>query len=80
MSILTDNSKALQYLAWDPNPETCAEVKSLLDASDQNSLSKILDSRLAFGTAGLRGPMGAGYNRMNDIVILQTSQGKRFIL
>ncbi|MCL4141056.1 UNVERIFIED_CONTAM: hypothetical protein GTU68_016705 [Idotea baltica] len=32
-------------------------------------------SRLLFGTAGLRGRMGAGYACMNDLVIIQTSQG-----
>lgn len=41
------------------------------DAEVENALR----SRLQFGTAGLRGPMGAGYNRMNDLVILQTCQG-----
>ena len=32
-------------------------------------------SRLTFGTAGIRGPMGSGLNQMNDLVIIQTSQG-----
>lgn len=31
--------------------------------------------RLEFGTAGIRGRMGAGFNQMNDLVIIQTSQG-----
>lgn len=30
--------------------------------------------RLKFGTAGLRGPMVAGYKAMNDVVVLQTAQ------
>lgn len=30
---------------------------------------------MAFGTAGLRGPMRAGFESMNDIVIIQTGQG-----
>ena len=40
-------------------------------------LGSLVDSknRLKFGTAGLRGAMGAGYNCMNDLVVLQTSQG-----
>ena len=40
-------------------------------------LASLVDSRnrLKFGTAGLRGAMGAGYNCMNDLVVLQTSQG-----
>lgn len=31
--------------------------------------------RLSFGTAGLRGVMRAGFNSMNDLVIIQTAQG-----
>lgn len=30
--------------------------------------------RQKFGTAGLRGRMGAGYTCMNDVVVLQTAQ------
>jgi len=32
-------------------------------------------NRLAFGTAGLRARMGAGFDRMNALTVLQTSQG-----
>lgn len=32
-------------------------------------------TRLAFGTAGLRGVMRAGYNGMNEMVVIQTAQG-----
>lgn len=32
-------------------------------------------NRLSFGTAGLRGKMQAGYNAMNDLVVIQTAQG-----
>lgn len=34
-----------------------------------------LQKRLAFGTAGLRGVMQAGFNAMNDLVVIQTAQG-----
>lgn len=30
---------------------------------------------MGFGTAGLRSKMGAGYSRMNDLTIIQTTQG-----
>jgi phosphomannomutase len=30
---------------------------------------------MEFGTAGLRGAMGGGYSMMNDLTIIQTSQG-----
>jgi phosphoglucomutase/phosphopentomutase len=30
---------------------------------------------MKFGTAGLRSEMGAGFSRMNDLTVIQTSQG-----
>lgn len=38
-------------------------------------LKQRLTHRLSFGTAGLRGKMQAGFNGMNDLVIVQTGQG-----
>lgn len=35
----------------------------------------MFDGRLSFGTAGLRAAMGPGFKRMNDLVIIQSSQG-----
>jgi phosphomannomutase len=39
------------------------------------SLQSLLGKRMAFGTAGLRGPMGPGYAQMNNLVVMQTAQG-----
>eukprot|EP00596_Hydrurales_sp_CCMP1899_P010180 CAMPEP_0119044244 /NCGR_PEP_ID=MMETSP1177-20130426/29921_1 /TAXON_ID=2985 /ORGANISM="Ochromonas sp, Strain CCMP1899" /LENGTH=605 /DNA_ID=CAMNT_0007014055 /DNA_START=182 /DNA_END=1999 /DNA_ORIENTATION=+ len=66
---------ARQYLQWDTNVETKAQIADYLSEKNHVKLSALLNSRLAFGTAGLRGPMGPGYNRMNDLVIVQTTQG-----
>ena len=66
---------AAEYIRIDPFEDTRNEVSSLLNSNDLKGLEKVLSSRLEFGTAGLRGPMGAGYNRMNGLTILQTSQG-----
>lgn len=66
---------AAEWVRWDPNPETRAEIQADLDAKDEAALTKKLSERLEFGTAGLRGPMGAGYNKMNDLVVIQTTQG-----
>lgn len=63
------------YLRWDPNEETRTEIKSIKDSGDNEKMNSLLGCRLAFGTAGLRGRMGGGYNRMNDLVIIQTTQG-----
>jgi hypothetical protein len=64
-----------QYIAWEPNAETKAEAQALLDSGDSAGIDKACGGRIAFGTAGLRGPMAAGYKNMNDLVILQTVQG-----
>ena len=66
---------ALEYISWEPNEETRTVIKRMSERLLLHELSQLLSSRLQFGTAGLRGPMGAGYNRMNDLVILQTTQG-----
>lgn len=50
-------------------------MKKLLDTEDVKTLSNLFLRRLEFGTAGLRGSMGPGYNQMNDLVIIQTGQG-----
>jgi phosphomannomutase len=46
-----------------------------LQAKDWGKLKSRLLTRLAFGTAGLRGVMQAGFNGMNDLVVIQTAQG-----
>lgn len=66
---------AKQYIAWDTNAETRAAIQALLDADDDAALEKALGSRLEFGTAGLRGPMAAGYTAMNELTVVQTTQG-----
>jgi phosphoglucomutase / phosphopentomutase len=67
--------EARQYVKWDPNDETRSQIDSFLEASNVVELRSALSNRLAFGTAGLRGAMGAGYNKMNELVMLQTTQG-----
>ena len=66
---------ASDYVAWDPNAETRAEVKAHLDAKDVAALSKLLDTKLEFGTAGLRAPMQAGYGGLNELTVVQATQG-----
>ncbi|KAJ3285841.1 Phosphoglucomutase-2 [Borealophlyctis nickersoniae] len=66
---------ARQYLTIDQNENDQKEIRALLEAGDHVELQKRLGSRLSFGTAGLRAEMGAGYSRMNDLTVLQASQG-----
>eukprot|EP00798_Chlamydomonas_sp_ICE-L_P020798 gene20797-27631_t len=51
------------------------EVDEALQKGDDVATTELLSKRLEFGTAGLGGRMGAGYNRMNHVVIQQTAQG-----
>ena len=64
----------------DPDPETRAEVDRLLappdgGAPDLDALADRFGARLQFGTAGLRGEMGAGPNRMNRVVVIRATAG-----
>ncbi|PSU33980.1 phospho-sugar mutase [Photobacterium lutimaris] len=63
------------WLARDPDPGTREELQQLVDANCQSELAERFSSRLAFGTAGLRGIVGAGPNRMNRLVIQETALG-----
>ncbi len=43
--------------------------------SDKAEQERLLMTRLKFGTAGLRGPMGPGYCQMNELTVIQATQG-----
>ncbi|XP_022917761.2 phosphopentomutase [Onthophagus taurus] len=64
-----------EWLNWDRNDVTKKEIETLIANQDFDKLKKVLLKRLKFGTAGLRGRMGAGFGCMNDLVIVQTAQG-----
>ncbi|GAA1965370.1 phospho-sugar mutase [Nocardioides panacihumi] len=71
-------SQARDWLAEDPDPQTRAELSALLEASDPDSLADLQDrfaGTLEFGTAGLRGALGAGPNRMNRVVVTRAAAG-----
>lgn len=60
---------------WDKNADTLEEINTLVGNSEWKKLEKMLMKRLEFGTAGIRGRMGAGFGQMNDLVIIQVTQG-----
>lgn len=64
-----------QWLARDPDPVTRKELQDLIDTGNETELAERFSGRLAFGTAGLRGIVGAGPNRMNRLVIQETATG-----
>jgi phosphomannomutase len=63
------------WLAEDPDPDTRAELRDLLDAGDEAGLGDRFGAGLEFGTAGLRGAIGAGPNRMNRVVVIRAAAG-----
>ena len=72
---------AESWIAQDPDPETRAELSALVegaragDADASAELADRFDTRLAFGTAGLRGEIAAGPNRMNRVLVAQAAAG-----
>eukprot|EP01116_Phalansterium_solitarium_P023725 TRINITY_DN8464_c0_g1_i1.p2 TRINITY_DN8464_c0_g1~~TRINITY_DN8464_c0_g1_i1.p2 ORF type:complete len:588 (-),score=211.57 TRINITY_DN8464_c0_g1_i1:188-1951(-) len=68
-------AQAEQWLKWDKNPETRAEVEKIVASNDEKELIKRFGQRISFGTAGLRGTMQAGWSAMNDLTVIQASQG-----
>lgn len=63
------------WLKRDPDEEMRAELRSLVAAGDDAELAARFSGRLRFGTAGLRGVVGAGPTRMNRLVVIETTLG-----
>ena len=64
--------------AWindDPDPVTRAELEEMLTQGNDLELSDRFAGFLEFGTAGLRGALGAGPNRMNRVVVGRAAVG-----
>lgn len=57
------------WLAEDPDPETRATTEAMIAAEDEPGLRDCFLGHLEFGTAGLRGALGPGPNRMNRALV-----------
>ncbi|WP_102372989.1 phospho-sugar mutase [Enorma phocaeensis] len=55
--------------------ELLAELTALKESGDENAITDAFFQDLAFGTAGLRGTIGAGTNRMNIYTVGRATQG-----
>ncbi|NYE21062.1 phospho-sugar mutase [Microbacterium immunditiarum] len=73
--------KARAWLAQDPDGETRTELREIIERAESGDADAVADledrfgARLQFGTAGLRGALGAGSNRMNRVLVAQAAAG-----
>jgi phosphomannomutase len=84
VSLREQSELIAQAQAWhdqDPDETTRAELATLIlaaetgDAQGTLELGRRFGARLEFGTAGLRGELGAGSNRMNRVLVAQAAAG-----
>jgi len=68
-------AQARAWIAKDPDPETRQELEALIESNDEEALSARFSGALEFGTAGLRGLLGAGPTRINRVTIAQATAG-----
>ncbi|MDR1908926.1 MAG: phospho-sugar mutase [Spirochaetaceae bacterium] len=69
------SARAGEYVEREQDPAFSAEVEALLAAGDWKELEDRFYRDLEFGTGGLRGLIGGGYNRMNTLVVKRATQG-----
>jgi phosphomannomutase len=68
-------ARARAWQAEDPDSETRDELGKLIAARDLDELAVRFAGTLQFGTAGLRGELGAGPMRMNRAVVIRAAAG-----
>ena len=73
MTDLTTTTAA--WIAGDPDPVTRSELQGILDSGDVEELTERMGATLQFGTAGLRGRVESGSNRMNRATVIRATKG-----
>jgi len=68
-------ARAKEYIASEKDDHFKKEIDLLIDTNDTNELYDRFYTDLEFGTGGLRGVIGGGYNRMNSFVVQRATQG-----
>ncbi|TDG49369.1 hypothetical protein AWZ03_004237 [Drosophila navojoa] len=69
------DSQIKKWVKWDRNQDTLSQIMEAVRNEDWDTLRCRLCRRIDFGTAGLRAVMRAGFDSMNELVVIQTSQG-----
>ena len=64
-----------EWIANVTDDELLTELKAMKEAGDENAITDAFFQDLEFGTAGLRGTLGAGTNRMNIYTVGRATQG-----
>ncbi|MDR1306728.1 MAG: phospho-sugar mutase [Treponema sp.] len=67
--------RARSYIDREQDPHFRGEVERLLEEDNTGELEDRFYRDLEFGTGGLRGIIGGGYNRMNALVVKSATQG-----
>jgi len=68
-------ASAAEWIAGDPDPITRAELQGIVDSRNLDELTERMGATLQFGTAGLRGRVEAGSNRMNRATVIRATRG-----
>ena len=68
-------SRAREWIEADPDPTTKAELTRIIESGDSAELEDRMNGTLTFGTAGIRGVVEAGSNRLNRAAIIRTTAG-----
>ncbi|MDQ3782007.1 MAG: phospho-sugar mutase [Actinomycetota bacterium] len=66
---------AREWIEGDPDPVTRDQLQALIDAGETAELAERMAGSLEFGTAGIRGRVEAGSNRMNRAAVIRTTAG-----
>ncbi|XP_017835874.1 glucose 1,6-bisphosphate synthase [Drosophila busckii] len=64
-----------KWIKWDRNPDTVKQIMQAVKNQEWDTLRCRLCNRITFGTAGLRAVMRAGFDSMNELIVVQTAQG-----
>jgi phosphomannomutase len=73
-------ARARAWIEGDPDPATRGELRGLIDAGNLEELVDRMAGNLVFGTAGMRGRVEAGSNRMNRAVVIRATRGLADVL